>query len=441
METRSVRLIVAACGAAALVVACNAAGRMPLASAPRSAARSHVGMHVRFAYHRPPSAGRRTFATGTNVVGDPGFESGGFGVWQQCGNGYGVIDSSNPHSGSYDALVGNLASNPGEESGFDGVCQTVTVPANGQLSVWVDEGTSERSTQVADQEADLLDASGTIIATLYAENGNTNGYVEKTFDLSSYGGQTVTLFFGIYGSGSSNDYNFVYVDDVSLAGGSSGPTPQPSPTGGPTPTPQPSAAPGGGPTPFPTPPGSGPQGTSCGTSCGVQRWHIKTLDDADESLISWTPIATTVSALRGLAVPSNYDQYNDTSRYAPVEEQVYTVQAILVGWKIENDHDFHLVLADPNDPSATMIAEPPDPACSDACDSGFSQVFSSVRAKLTNCFGQPPTTFTNFSQTIVANFTGVGFFDVVHGQTGVAPNGIELHPLLDVQFVSGAPGC
>ncbi len=30
--------------------------------------------------------------------------------------------------------------------------------------------------------------------------------------------------------------------------------------------------------------------------------------------------------------------------------------------------------------------------------------------------------------------TGVGFFDLLHGQTGVAPNGVELHPLLNVQF-------
>jgi hypothetical protein len=30
--------------------------------------------------------------------------------------------------------------------------------------------------------------------------------------------------------------------------------------------------------------------------------------------------------------------------------------------------------------------------------------------------------------------TGVGFFDHLHGQTGVAPNGIELHPLLDIEF-------
>ena len=28
-----------------------------------------------------------------------------------------------------------------------------------------------------------------------------------------------------------------------------------------------------------------------------------------------------------------------------------------------------------------------------------------------------------------ARVTGVAFFDFLHGQTGVAPNGIELHPV------------
>jgi hypothetical protein len=30
-----------------------------------------------------------------------------------------------------------------------------------------------------------------------------------------------------------------------------------------------------------------------------------------------------------------------------------------------------------------------------------------------------------------ARVTGVAFFDFQHGQTGVAPNAIELHPILD----------
>jgi len=30
--------------------------------------------------------------------------------------------------------------------------------------------------------------------------------------------------------------------------------------------------------------------------------------------------------------------------------------------------------------------------------------------------------------------TGVGFFDLLHGQSGAAPNGIELHAVLDICF-------
>lgn len=225
--------LLAGCGGGSQAVAPH------VAAASSRVLHDHKGMHVNV--HKSSRHATRR-AMDANVVADPGFESGAFGSWSACGNGYATFDSSAPHSGSYDALVGNLASNPGEESGLDGVCQTVTVPASGQLSVWVNEGTSETSTSYADQEADLLDANGNVITTLYSENGNTNGYVQKTFDLSSYAGQSVQLFFGIYGSGSSSDYNYVYVDDVALTGASSTPTPAPSATPVGTPTPS-SAAP------------------------------------------------------------------------------------------------------------------------------------------------------------------------------------------------------
>jgi hypothetical protein len=37
-----------------------------------------------------------------------------------------------------------------------------------------------------------------------------------------------------------------------------------------------------------------------------------------------------------------------------------------------------------------------------------------------------------------ASVTGVAFFDFNHGQTGVAPNAIELHPILAFRCLSGA---
>ena len=29
---------------------------------------------------------------------------------------------------------------------------------------------------------------------------------------------------------------------------------------------------------------------------------------------------------------------------------------------------------------------------------------------------------------------GIGFFDRLHGQTGMAPNGLELHPVVGITF-------
>jgi hypothetical protein len=36
-----------------------------------------------------------------------------------------------------------------------------------------------------------------------------------------------------------------------------------------------------------------------------------------------------------------------------------------------------------------------------------------------------------------ARVVGVAFFDFKHGQTGVAPNAIELHPILDFACLAG----
>jgi len=232
---------------------------------------------------------------------------------------------------------------------------------------------------------------------------------------------------------------YQYVDDVSWTTGTPTPaptaTPAPTPTPGATPTPAPTATPSGGPTPIATPAGQGSQ--SCGTSCGVERWHIKTLDDAYVNTIDWLPTSISVSSLAAAPVPSGYTSSNDTTRYAPYETHSYTVRAILVGWKKESDQDFHIVIADPNAPSKTMIIEPPDPTCSMACASNFGNYYSSVRAKFVACFGNPTTSFVNFPSGVVVDVTGVAYFDPLHGQTGVAPNGIELHPLLSVKWISG----
>ncbi len=200
--------------------------------------------HINLPKHPVVSRRGRLDATGQLV--DGGFESGAFGSWQTCGNGASTIESTVVHSGSYAAFTGNIDTTTAEEYGLDGVCQELTVPTNGQVTVWVNEGTSETSTATADQEGDIMDANGNVLGTIFSENANTNGWQLRTYDLSSYAGQDVWLFFGINGSGSSTDFNYIYVDDVAVSGSTASPTPAPTanPTSTPTPvvTPTPASA-------------------------------------------------------------------------------------------------------------------------------------------------------------------------------------------------------
>jgi hypothetical protein len=173
------------------------------------------------------------------------------------------------------------------------------------------------------------------------------------------------------------------------------------------------------------------QETESGGKCGVEREAVKTLVDVDASSVNFTPRSDTVDNLRALPVPAGYDR-NSERRYEP-EKHTVRVRALLVGWKFEADKDFHIVIADPTD-GKTMIAEPPDATCS---ASPHAAQFSAVRQALVACFGQPPKRFTKFPGKMVADLDGVVYLDPIHGQTGVAPNGIELHPLIRIKTVSG----
>jgi hypothetical protein len=112
-----------------------------------------------------------------------------------------------------------------------------------------------------------------------------------------------------------------------------------------------------------------------------------------------------------------------------VETTNYRVAARLVEMKLEDDHDIHLVIAVPSAPKKTMIVEFPDTTCNGASSSPKKGKMASARSAIIGACGQPSSNhFTDLSGR--ANITGVGFFDIPHGQTGIAPNAIELHPVL-----------
>ena len=79
----------------------------------------------------------------------------------------------------------------------------------------------------------------------------------------------------------------------------------------------------------------------------------------------------------------------------------------------ELDGDLHLVLAGGG---ATMIAEAPSPGCTGGAMPILRREMARARRAVRVC-----------RRAIV---TGVVFWDFPHGQIGVAPNAIALHPVL-----------
>ena len=161
-------------------------------------------------------------------------------------------------------------------------------------------------------------------------------------------------------------------------------------------------------------------------SCGVERWSVKTGTDADAGAINLgSTTSTTIASLDSRSAPGNLPSNN---RVAPTETTVFRVSATLTEYKLEDDSDYHLVLRDGS--GNTMIAEIPDPSCVGSTSplrSGIQNARSQFNARFT-----PTTSFK--TANVAVTVTGVGFFDFDHGQTGVAPNAIELHPVTNIQI-------
>lgn len=140
-------------------------------------------------------------------------------------------------------------------------------------------------------------------------------------------------------------------------------------------------------------------------ACGVERWTVKTLQDRPRLLpVQGTTIAYLVSRPLPHPLP-------DTR--LPFERHVFRVTAAVTLNRAEADGDLHLVLSDG---THTMIAESPSSSCTTGATAARRTQMTHARTQASLCSK--------------ARVTGVAFFDFKHGQTGVAPNAIELHPVL-----------
>ena len=164
-------------------------------------------------------------------------------------------------------------------------------------------------------------------------------------------------------------------------------------------------------------------------SCGVERWSVKTGTDADVGLVNVSSTqSNTIVTMRSWTAPNPIPPNN---RVSPYETTDWVINATLTQYKLETDSDYHLVIQDAS--GNTMIAEIADPACV-GTGSPFAAKIQAARA----AFDAKYSATTSFqTANIPVQLTGVGMFDFLHGQTGVAPNGIELHPVLNIVFNPG----
>lgn len=160
------------------------------------------------------------------------------------------------------------------------------------------------------------------------------------------------------------------------------------------------------------------------SACGDERWEEKTLTDQRAALVNLTPRTTTVDALRRRRVIRDSQGY----RARGVERTVYRVRARLIGFKTEDDGDVHLVISSLRSSAKTMIVEFPSGACTRHARPELRRRMSHALSAVHRSCGYASGRYRALAGG--ATITGVGFFDFIHGQTGLAPNGIELHPVL-----------
>ena len=162
-----------------------------------------------------------------------------------------------------------------------------------------------------------------------------------------------------------------------------------------------------------------------GSQCGVARWPVKTLSDPGEREIDFVPIPTLVERLRRLHRPTVRSK---TKRIKSVETTAYRIHVSLVAMKRQPDHDIDLVVAESRRRSDTMVTAFPDVACRGAKGSRQRTNMQRARSALVTQCVNPTIAETRLTGT--ATITGIAFFGDTVG-LGAAPNGIQLHPVLD----------
>jgi hypothetical protein len=149
------------------------------------------------------------------IIQNGGFETGTFPPWTILSSmPTPVVSNVLPHSGTYDALLGDLA--PPEDLGDSAIQSNLTapLPAGAMLNFWW-QGFTTDSITFDWQDAYITNSSGAILATVMHNCVTTAGYVNVTYSLAAFAGQQVHVEFLDHEDG-FGDITNMRVDDVSI---------------------------------------------------------------------------------------------------------------------------------------------------------------------------------------------------------------------------------
>jgi serine protease len=153
----------------------------------------------------------------TELLGNNGLETGAASPWSMTAGVLCTTTSCSPqtaHTGTGFAWMNGYGS-----AHTDTVSQTVTIPAgktSATFSFYLKISTSETGTTAKDTlTVQVLNSAGTVVGTLATySNANASAYALKSFNLSTYIGQTITL--KVTGLESSSVATSFFLDDLSL---------------------------------------------------------------------------------------------------------------------------------------------------------------------------------------------------------------------------------
>ena len=155
---------------------------------------------------------------------------------------------------------------------------------------------------------------------------------------------------------------------------------------------------------------------------GIFRWDVKVCSDTGfiNPAVKPIQISKLIKNVSGRKLKRGMPRFG-------IEHNIYRVRCRIVDWKDEKDGDYHLVLQEV-DGEVTMVGEIPDPGCSRVKGSRYLKGIKQSRQ-----FFNAEVISGDLEDNGVYEVTGVAYFDFFHNQIGMAPSGLELHPIISIK--------